>query len=125
MSSGDAGLAARLGIRAGARVAVVNEPEGWRAGLEPLPEGARLFERASEPLDVILYFSDEPANVARRLPVFAGFLAPGGTLWMATPAASPELTAEVVRDIAGGAGLAPAGELEPAPGWIARSFQAR
>jgi hypothetical protein len=119
---GGTGLARAFGIEPGSKVAVVNEPEGWLDRLDPLPPGARLFDRASEPLDVIVYFSDERANVVRRLPVFAGFLRPGGALWMCTPAASPDLTEAAVTAIGTGSGLSPDGTLEPAPGWIARRF---
>ena len=113
----------RLGIRAGAKVAVVNEPDGWLEGITPLPSGARLFERASEALDVIVYFSDERANVSRRLPVFAGFLEPRGILWMSTPEDSTELDEETVETIGERAGLARAGRSSLAPGWKASRFE--
>jgi hypothetical protein len=112
-------LANALGISAGARVAVVNEPDGWLEELAPLPPGARLFERASEPLDVIVYFSDERANVERRVPVFAGFLAPAGSLWSAVPDASEELSGTIVEDIGRACGLSPRGTVAIARGWTA------
>lgn len=116
-------LAPKLGIRRGSKVAVVNEPAGWLKSLAPLPPEVALYERASEPLDVIVYFSDERANVERRVPVFAGFLTPGGLLWMATPDSSPELTHEVVVATGAGAGLRAAGHMVVAPGWGATRFE--
>jgi hypothetical protein len=108
-----------LGIGRDANVAVVNEPDGWLEALFPLPAGARLFERASEPLDVVVYFSDERANVERRVPAFAGFLAERGVLWSAVPDSSDEVTPEVVADVGRAAGLTAAGTLAIAPGWVA------
>jgi hypothetical protein len=100
-------------------VAVVNEPDGWLEELSPLPDGVRLFDRASEPLDVIVYFTDERANVERRVPVFALFLASAGTLWSAVPDESPELGLEVVAEVGRAAGLTASGTLPIAPGWTA------
>lgn len=82
-----ASLAERLGIGEGARVGVVNEPDGFFQRLGPLPTGVRLFERASEPLDIVVYFSDTLANIEKRVPLLAQYLAPSGALWMAYPRA--------------------------------------
>ena len=111
-----------LGIRAGSKVAVVNEPDGWLDGITPLPAGARLFERASEPLDVLVYFSDERANVVRRVPVFAGFLGPRGILWVSTPKNSAELDDDTVEEIGTGAGLERAGRTSLVAGWKTSRF---
>ena len=114
-------LAVVLGLVPGVGAAIVNEPDGWLDALAL--SDVTLYERASRPLDVIVYFSDERANVARRLPVFAGFLALGGTLWMATPDSSDELDASIVEAIGGAAGLAASGEQVVAPGWTATRFE--
>lgn len=118
----DGGLAERLDIASGAKVAIVNEPEGWVDEVS-LPAGVVVFDRASEPLDVIVYFSDEVANVSRRVPVFAGFLAPGGALWMATPDSSKELARAVVEAIGIGAGLSVTRAEAVAAGWTAIGFE--
>ena len=120
----DRGAASILGIRPGAKVAVVNEPDGWLDVLAP-PAGVTLYERASEPLDVIVYFSDELANVRRRVPVFAGFLVVGGVLWMATPDDAADLGRDVVEAIGSAAGLVTAGALRVADGWTAVRFERR
>ena len=57
-----------LGIRPGARVALLGAPEGARALLEPLPPGARLSARLSPGLDVMVLFADRAAELARRMP---------------------------------------------------------
>lgn len=82
-----------------------------------------MFERASEPLDVVVYFSDERANVERRVPAFVQFLAPGGVLWSAVPERSDEVGAEAVAEIGRAAGAVPNGTLPIAPGWIATRLE--
>ena len=103
----------------------MNEPDGWLDELMPLPEGAVLFERASEPLDVVVYFSDERANVERRVPALAHFLAPDGTMWSAVPDGSPTLDPDVVAQVGRMAGLEPSGTLEIASGWTATRLRRR
>jgi hypothetical protein len=120
----DQSLPQKLGIEAGMNVAVVNEPAGWLETLAPLPDRVRLFERASERLDVIVYFSDERANVERRVPAFAGFLARGGALWSAVPTDGDDLDPSVVADVARACGLTARATLEVAPGWIATRLEA-
>jgi hypothetical protein len=90
-----------------------------------LPEGLTLYDRASERLDVIVYFSDELANVSRRVPVLAGFLAAGGVLWMATPDGAPDLGPAVVASIGSGAALVSSGRQQVAEGWTAVRLERR
>jgi hypothetical protein len=116
-------LARVLGIAAGANVAVVNEPDGWLDRLLPLPLEVRLFERASEPLDVIVYFSDERANVERRVPVLAGFLARGASLWSAVPSDGGEPNPALVEEVGRACGLVARGRMEIAPGWTATRLE--
>jgi hypothetical protein len=110
-------LANMLGISRGLNVAVVNAPQGWADLLEPLPKGTRLFERASEPLHVIVYFSDERPNIERRVPVLAQFLADEGSLWCVVPEAGP-LNVEIVRELALRIGLVVRESMAMAPGWV-------
>jgi hypothetical protein len=84
----------------------------------PLPRGARLFERASEPLDVIVYFSDERANLERRVPVLAGFLAQEGFLWCLVPDTADHLRAHVVPRLALCCELLVDESREMTSGWI-------
>lgn len=97
----------KLGIKEGSRVAVVNEPDGF--ALDGLPSGARLFVRASEPLDVILFFTRGAKHLGGRFPVLAGYLDPAGGLWVAYPkkssGVSTDLSFEVVQRIGLDAGL--------------------
>jgi hypothetical protein len=88
----------KLGIKSGMRVAVVNEPKGFLDLLEPLPVDVKLVERAASKLDVIVYFSDEFANVARRVPTFANYLAPDGGLWVCYPKKSAKVPTDVTFD---------------------------
>lgn len=119
-------LATALGITGGARVGFVNEPESFLTAVKPLPADVRLFDRASEPLDVIVYFSDTKANVERRVPLLGQYLAAGGTLWVGYPnrtSVPTDLTHEDVRIIGSNSGLVASGEICMDDEWTLVGFQ--
>jgi len=76
-------LPGKLGVKAGARVALVGAPEGFGPELEPLPEGARLLRRLVGDVDLAVVFVTSRHDLARRFPQVAGRLPPAGALWVA------------------------------------------
>lgn len=78
-------LPRKLGIQAGARIALIAAPEGFTAVLESLPEGARLHTRLRGRFDVIVMFATRRAALERRLPALHAALEPAGGLWLAWP----------------------------------------
>ena len=59
-------LPQKLGIKAGARVALVRAPDGFEHALEPLPDGVRLRTQARGTHDVVLFFATRRAELERR-----------------------------------------------------------
>jgi hypothetical protein len=78
-------LAKKLGIRSGARVALVREPAGFEAALEPMPDGARLRHQARGQQDVVLFFATRLAELERRFDPLARAICSAGGLWIAWP----------------------------------------
>lgn len=116
-------MARRLGIDPGDTIAVVNEPPGFWELLRPLPRGVEALERASRPIDVLVYFSDTLENVERRVPAFAAMLAPGGSLWVGHPR---EVIATAHVDRAGARSKLATGELiDAGAGWLMRRLVRR
>jgi hypothetical protein len=76
-------LCRKLGINAGASVALLDEPSGW--SIDGLPDGVVLRSSARGPLDVIVAFFDRRVEVERRLPVMLRALRADGSLWIAWP----------------------------------------
>jgi hypothetical protein len=76
-------LRRKLGIKDGHVVALLDEPLGW--GIEGLPQTVALRKRARGPLDVIVAFFHERANLERRLPLLVRALRVDGSLWIAWP----------------------------------------
>lgn len=102
-------LPRKLGIRPGARVALLGAPEGARALLEPLPPGARVSARLSPGLDVMVLFADRAADLARRMPRAQAAMKPDAGLWIAWPKRASgvptDITEDVVREMGLAAGL--------------------
>ena len=114
-------------IRAGMKVGLVNEPDDFDELLGTLPPGAELLHRASEPLDVLIYFSDSLDSIKTRLPYLARLVAGDAALWMVHPrdglGGSPEEgTAAVVR-VGTDSGLTPDGTTVVNERWMAVRFR--
>jgi hypothetical protein len=94
-------LAAKLGIKPGATVALVSAPPGL---LTDLPPGVALKRRAQGRADVVVAFFTQRARLTRRLTSLGSVIFPAGGLWVAWPKRSSglptDLTDHVVRELA-------------------------
>jgi len=99
-------LPRKLGIRPGARVALIGAPSHPRPSLGELPEGARVLTRLAPPLDVIVLAVDRLADLRRRLPAAREAMRPGGGLWVAWPKRASGLETDVTEDRVRQVGLA-------------------
>jgi hypothetical protein len=99
----------KLGIKPGARVALLGAPPAFDATLGELPPGVAIRRRAQGPLDVIVSFHDQRARLQPRLPTLAAALEPAGGLWIAWPKRSSgvetDLTENLVRELGLATGL--------------------
>ena len=75
-------LAKKLGIKPGARLLVISEPDGLREWLAPLPEGVTWCGETDTGLDVVQIFTTEAAELSRRFGELARLLHPAGGLWI-------------------------------------------
>jgi hypothetical protein len=94
-------LAKKLGIEAGAEVALVGSPAGFREALAPLPDEVRVHSRPRGQLDVIVFFTTQRGELGRRFRSLASQLTEAGGLWIAWPkkagAIESNLTFEIVQ----------------------------
>jgi hypothetical protein len=103
-------LPQKLGIKEGARVALLGAPEGFESALAPLPAKVKLSRRIGpQPLDVILFFTDRAIELEKRFSALAERLVANGGLWVAWPKKASgvptDLTDNVVREIGLAKGL--------------------
>jgi hypothetical protein len=102
-------LPRKLGIKPGSRVTLVNAPEGFAAGLGPLPDAVSLRDDVDGRSDVLLFFTRSRDELENRFADLARAIEPDGGLWVAWPKRASgvpsDLTENGVREIGLAAGL--------------------
>jgi hypothetical protein len=100
-------LPRKLGIKAGARVALIGAPDGFDATLGDLPEGVAVRRRlGGAPIDVIVAFFSRRSLLERRLQGLSTALDPAGGLWIAWPKRASGVDTDVTEDVVRTLGLA-------------------
>jgi hypothetical protein len=99
-------LVKKLGIKPGARVAVIAAPPGFDRALVGLPPDVRLLTRAAGAPDLVIWFVRSRRDLDARAPRIAGLIAMGAGLWIAWPKKASGVKTDVVEDLVRGAGLA-------------------
>jgi len=102
-------LVKKLGIKSGFKVAFVNAPADFVAGLK-LPEDTSICSgRSHGLLDFALLFVRSKHALAKKFSVMAARLQPDGMLWVSWPkkasGVKTDLTENVVRELGLSAGL--------------------
>ena len=100
MTSGYSGtpLVRKLGIAPGFRMTVVDPPAHYWDLLPGLPEVELLTPRARN-LDLVHFFSDRAARLARRLPRLVAAIAPAGMIWVSWPKKASKVPTDVTEDV--------------------------
>ena len=92
-------LARKLGIKAGACVALLGAPEGFDAELSPLPDDVRVVRRLGSGLDVAVLFVTGRRTLERRFPEVARSITPAGGIWVAWPKRASGVTTDLTGDV--------------------------
>ncbi len=98
-------LPRKLGIRPGARLALVGAPEGFERTLGPLPEGVRVARPGRGHADVALYFTRERRALERRIAALERRIEPDGALWVAWPKRASRVPTDMSEDVVRGVAL--------------------
>jgi hypothetical protein len=85
----------KLGIRDGAEIALVGSPPGFREALGDLPGGVRLHSRPRGQLDLVVFFTTQRSELARRFGDLRGPLTTDGALWVAWPKKSSSIESDI------------------------------
>lgn len=92
-------LAAKLGVREGARVALVGAPAGVEALLAPLPGGAAADRDDPEGADVVLAFATSAEDLRALVPALGRDVFPDRMLWIAWPKRASGVATDVTEDV--------------------------
>ena len=106
MTAGYSGtpLPVKLGIKDGHRVGLVSAPPAFEATLGTLPAGVALRRQLRGPLDVLVYFTKDAADLATKVERLGAAIEVDGAVWVAWPKRASkvptDITEDVVRDLA-------------------------
>src|SRR4051794_23366791 len=97
-------LPKKLGIKEGARVALLAAPDGYDATLGQLPDGVAVRTTLRGAFDVVQLFVERRAVLERRFEACAEAIRPNGSFWVSWPKQASkratDVTEHVVREIA-------------------------
>lgn len=99
-------LVDKLGIKAGAAIAIVNAPGGYARTLGKLPAGVTRKADVAGPLDFIQFFTSEKRSLEREFARLARALTPAGMLWISWPKRSSGVATDLTEDVVRAIGLA-------------------
>jgi CheY-like chemotaxis protein len=98
-------LAAKLGIKAGMKVALMGEPEGFRTALGELPEGVELCAEPCWDSSVVVWFVRSRRVLEEGIDHIAAHMAKN-SLWVAWPKKRSLLATDVSEPLVRSVGLA-------------------
>jgi len=102
-------LAKKIGIKEGARVALVNAPKDFQFEPNELPDDVEFIKGSAKSLDIILFFVTTERALAKEFSKLASRLTASGMIWIAWPKKSSgvrtDLTFNRVQTIGLDAGL--------------------
>jgi hypothetical protein len=105
MTAGYSGtpLVKKLGIKAGAKIAIIHPPDNYDDTLGDLPADIQRVTVLDEPLEFIQFFTRDRWELEQEFPALKGALLKNGMLWISWPKASAkiktDLTENIIRDI--------------------------
>ncbi|HKY34781.1 MAG TPA: hypothetical protein VJN18_02475 [Polyangiaceae bacterium] len=93
-------LPQKLGIKAGARLAIAFAPKTFQRTLGKLPTGVKAAQLTGKgPFDVIVAFFDKEAAFKSQLPKLEKVLDPSGGLWIAWPKRASGVPTDMTEDV--------------------------
>jgi hypothetical protein len=90
-------LAAKLGVKPGSTLVLVDAPDGIETTLAPLPEAVTLRRGNRGNRETTLWFVIRRAAFERRFAAIAAAVG-DGTLWMAWPKRSSGVATDIIED---------------------------
>jgi hypothetical protein len=92
-------LPQKLGIKAGAKLAMLSAPKTFAKTLGKLPPGVKAVPFGKGPFDVIVAFFEKEAAYKTQLPKLEEALEPSGGLWIAWPKRASGVPTDMTEDL--------------------------
>lgn len=92
-------LAAKLGLKPGMALRVVNAPKGYARLLAPLPGGARITNAARARAGLVHHFTTRRAELGAALKSYRARLAEETPVWVSWPKKAAKVETDVTEDV--------------------------
>src|SRR5262245_30080082 len=92
-------LADKLGLKPGMKLAILAAPQGYDETLGSLPPGVNVKRTLCGAFDCVQLFTDDAAELARRLPSLRKAIAPDGMVWISWPKKASGVPTDVTEDV--------------------------
>lgn len=92
-------LSSKLGLKPGMQVHVVQEPDGYRAWLAPLPAGMRFAPRLTADTALVHLFVDDRRDLADALCRCREQLGADATVWVSWPKKASKVPTDITEDV--------------------------
>lgn len=90
-------VAQKLLIKPGRKVGLLNPPQNHMELLGELPEGVLVHDE-SQPLDILVLFANNRADLEQYLPLARSRVTPGGSIWVAYHKGTSKTKTDIHRD---------------------------
>ena len=97
-------LEKKLGFKLGFTVRFINEPKNFRALLE-LPDVITISNKKKTDLDLIIFFTNSKAELAKQFPGLPGMIKKTGMIWISWPKKTSKLAGDLNENIVRELGL--------------------
>ncbi len=91
-------LTAKLGIKEGFAVCIINPPENYFKILGELPAGVKIKNELSLELDFIHYFTKSKKELSSNIKKMKKHLSKKGMLWVSWPKKSSKISTDIIED---------------------------
>jgi bifunctional DNA-binding transcriptional regulator/antitoxin component of YhaV-PrlF toxin-antitoxin module len=91
-------LGKKLGIKAGSRVCLLREPEGYQKLLAPLPDGVQFVAKISASVDIMQVFTASKSELAKILATCRKLLKPDAAIWVSWPKKASKVPTDITED---------------------------
>jgi hypothetical protein len=91
-------LAKKLGIKAGAKVLLLEAPADYLTVVEPLPDDVEFVEKLASDTDLVHLFVKQKAVLAKALRQCRSLLKPTGIIWISWPKKSAKVPTDITED---------------------------
>lgn len=92
-------LAAKLGIKPGSAVLVVNEPPNYRQLLAPLPPDVTFVKKLTNSVDLVHLFTKSAAELDAKLRLWRHAIKRDATIWVSWPKKASKVATDITEDV--------------------------